>query len=133
MLNTITIAMAMDIEKRAYSTLKSLQNKPPYVYMVVYGTNGTHHVTMTDVVTVGGDVKYKSPMSMGFWMDIVEKTGRIEAVEFATSTGVSVLFTDSMYRVDNNGEEHNHAYDKHPRFRLDNLIGPILDEALANL
>ena len=133
MLNTITLAMAMDIEKRAYSTLKSLQNKPPYVCMIIYGTIGAHTVKMTNAVTIGGDVSYSNPMSIGFWMDIIEKTGRIEAVEFATSTGISVLFADSWYRVDNNGETSQYEYDMNPSYRLDNLLGPIIDEALANL
>lgn len=133
MLNAITISMAMDIEKRAYSILKSLKNKPPYVYMIIYGTIGVQHLNMTDLVTVGGDVKYKNPISMGFWVDIVDKIGRIEAIEITTSTGVSVLFADSWYRVDNNGETSQREYEDHPRFRLDNLLGPILDEALMSL
>lgn len=128
----ITISMASTIETATINHINSMAEQPWYVYMIVYGSDSTETRNLTDKVT--DRVSYYAPMAVGSWVELVKKTGSIEAIEFTTSTGKSILFADSWYRFNgNNGEIIQREYDMNPSYRLDDQFSPVIEEALSCL
>ena len=128
----ISISMASTIVNIATAVLQESE-RTDEVSLVIYGDKGVYAERMSTKYG-DGHVEYNNPVYFGKWRtDILPEIGCIVAVEVATDALVSVTFTDTSARIDDNGEITIIQYDKNSRYQFDGDITPAIKEALIYL
>lgn len=129
----LSISFANTIIKSAVSALKQSQNNAEAI-LVIYGDHGSYSARMSD--TRGdGHIEHHNPIyGLSDWRtNILPSVGSIESIEITTESDISVTFTDSMIRVDNNGEYNIITYDNDQQYQWYNNYGSLIDKALSIL
>lgn len=129
----LSISFANTIVKSAVSALKASRNNTEAM-LIIYGNHGSYPVRMSDA-RCDGHIEHHNPIyGLSDWRtNILPSVGSIDSIEIATESDISVTFTDSMIRVDNNGEYSIITYDNDQQYQWYNNYGSLIDKALSIL